>query len=139
MSKIAYVSAAFGDWREARLVQDVLIGLGYDIDDDWTRAAEYPDALRQEHKDEIPDVLQRGIADGHVRASEMCDLHVLVCGPNFGSCFGGIGEHFIAQYTGSTCHVIAPPRNSVFFKRDRVTVFESLVEWMAWAKSSTSA
>lgn len=129
---IAYVSAAFGDWREARSVQDVLIELGYVIEDDWTEAAEKDGALQTEHRDEIPAGTQREIAKEHVRAAVACDLHVLVCGPNFASCLGGIGEFFLAQHEGAQCHVIAPPRNSVFFKLERVQVFDSIVHWTPW-------
>lgn len=132
---IAYVSAAFGDWREARGVQEVLLALDYVIEDDWTQAAERPDSMRQEHQNEIPPHVQREIAEEHIRASVSCDLHVLVCGPNFGSCFGGIGEFFVAQYTGAICHVIAPPRNSVFFNLEDVVVFESITTWFEYMES----
>lgn len=129
MSKIAYVSAAFGDWREARAVQNVLLQRGYVIEDDWTEAAEHPDALASEHEDLIDHVTQREIAEEHVRAAVACHLHVLVCGPNFGSCFGGIGEFFLAQFTDAECHVISPPRNSVFFRLSNVNVWPSFEAW----------
>lgn len=129
---IAYVSAAFGDWAPAREAQKVLLELGYVIEGDWTEAAEQAGALVAEHKDEIPANIQRDIADEHIRASVACHLHVLVCGPNFDSALGAIGEHFIAQYEGANCHVITPPRNSVFFKRERVQVFYSFRTWETW-------
>jgi hypothetical protein len=126
---IAYVSAAFADWKEVRVVQEVVQEMGYIIEDDWTEAAIKESDAKVEWKGGIPVDVQKEIADEHIRASEACHLHVLVCGLNFKDCYGGIGEHFVAQYCGADCDVISPPRNSVFHHRDRVRVFETFDAW----------
>jgi hypothetical protein len=125
----AYVSAAFGDWLEARAVQKVLIFNGYIIQDDWTLDAEKVGSRDKEWTGEISHEDQLSIAGEHIKAATTCNRHVLVCGPTFKDCFGGIGEFFLALNSVAQCDVIAPPRNSVFFHLPNVKVFESFDKW----------
>jgi len=129
MSRVAYVSAAFDDWELARLCQQVLADRGYVVEDDWTQDAEVAGSTQAEHKNEMPDSFQRDIAEEHVEAAKNCDLHVLVFGPSGHKMGGGWIEFGIAWFCGATPHVIAPPRNSVFFHLPGVRVFESLEVW----------
>lgn len=122
--RTAYVMGAREDRELVRDVIEVLRSKSYVVEHDWTthvdqatikeenlRSGGYSDhGFRQE------------IAIGCLVAATTSSLGVVACGTHFPS----IGARLaVAGWT----HVIAPPRDSVFFDYPGVVVFDSFATW----------
>lgn len=131
--RTAYVMAAARDWFSARQVQDVLRMRGWEVLGDWTHDAERAGFTDREHAGELDRATKRDLAERCIVAATDCDLAILLCGPRFSEGMGCLIETGIVIALRTELHVISPPRDSVFFALDRVTVFEGLATWAATA------
>lgn len=139
MSRTVYVMSAARDWFSARQVQDILRMRGWEILGDWTHDAERAGFTDREHAGELDRATKRDLAEQCVISASTCDLAVLLFGPKFAEGMGFLIETGIVIGRCSTCtsgfnlHVISPPRDSIFFSLDGVTVFEDTATWAATA------
>ena len=135
----AYVAGRFGDWRVVRQVQDTLREHGYQITYDWTVHAEPRGARINEWKNEIPAEVQTKAAITDLCATEDADLLVLVCEDDMVGAIGCYIELGAAAAAGKQVHVIAPPRNSIFWHLPNVRTFCYRETWAATFDIDTEA
>jgi hypothetical protein len=134
MKQYAYVAGRFGDWRLVRDAQNTLRSRDYAITFDWTPIAEEVELAEGDQTHRMDDGVElntlRNNATLDLNGVCDADLYVLVCNPNsMENAMGCYIELGAALACGLECHVINPPRDSVFFHRPRVLVFSDVIDW----------
>lgn len=129
--KRAYVAGRFGDWQSVRRAQAFLRERDYEITYDWTVHAEPRGARVNEWKNEIPAHVQARAAITDLTAAGDAELLVLVCEGDMAGALGCYVEFGAAAVAGAEIHVIAPPRNSIFWHLPNVETFSGYEAWAA--------